>query len=418
MSLTVRADRTLIRAQGGSVRHALVEITAPDAPSRATRAPVNVALVLDRSGSMGGQKIALARMAVEHALRLLRLTDRFSLVVFDDEVEVVVGATLGRAEAKRNALRRLAEIDARGSTDLAGGWDAGCAQVAAHLTGDAIGRCLIVTDGQANVGVSDPDALARVAAEMRQRGIATSTFGVGSDFDERTLQRIAEGGQGHFYFVETPSAIPDLLTSELGDSLQIVAREAALVLRLPDGVDAAPVGPFKVSSAGRVVRIELGDLASGQELQVVVQLSFPAGTAGERQVAGFGLTAKDDALGTVTEDVAWEVAGHAENDAQRRDRVVDRAVARLYAAIARQAALALNREGRFDEARRQIENVARKIASYAGADAELRQIAAELLDEVEAFGMHMDALQAKQRHFASYSVQHSRMADGKSRKRR
>ena len=90
MSMTVRADRSLVRTSGGSVRYTLVELTAPDAPSRATRVPVNVALVLDRSGSMGGQKIALARMAVEHALRLLKPADRFSLVVFDDVVSVVV----------------------------------------------------------------------------------------------------------------------------------------------------------------------------------------------------------------------------------------------------------------------------------------------------------------------------------------
>ena len=204
--------------------------------------------------------------------------------------------------------------------------------MAAHLTGDAIGRCLLVTDGQANVGASDPEELARLAGAMRQRGIATSTFGVGADFDERTLQRIAEGGQGHFYFVETPQAIPDLLTSELGDSLEIVAREAALVLHVPDGVDVAPLGPFPVASAGRVVRIELGDLASGQELQLVVRLTFPAGTAGDAQVVSFALAAKDDALGALSQDVTWTFAGHAENDAQRRDRVVDRAVARLYAA--------------------------------------------------------------------------------------
>lgn len=230
------------------------------APSRATRAPVNVALVLDRSGSMGGQKIALARRAVEHALRLLNPTDRFSLVVFDDVVDVVVGSTLGSAEAKRHALRALAEIDARGSTHLAGGWEAGCEQAAAHLTDDAIGRCLLVTDGQANVGASAPEQLAQLAGGMRQRGIATSTFGVCADFDERTLQRLAEGGQGHFYFVATPQAIADLLTSELGDSQEIVAREAALVLHVPDDVDVAPLGPLPVASAGRVVRIELGEL--------------------------------------------------------------------------------------------------------------------------------------------------------------
>jgi Ca-activated chloride channel family protein len=378
---------------------------------------VNVALVLDRSGSMGGEKIVLARQAVEHALRLLTPQDRFSLVVFDDAVDVVVASTAASGEARRHALRALARIDARGSTHLAGGWSAGHEQVVAHLAGEAIGRCLLVTDGQANVGERDPETLARLAAAMRQRGVATSTFGIGADFDERTLARIAEGGQGHFYYVATPQAIPDLLTSELGDALEIVAREAALVVRVPEGVDVAPVGPWRVAAAGRVARIELGDLISGQELQVVVRLTFPAGAAGETRVVGVSCADKDDVLGGVAQDVTWTVADHAANDAQRRDRVVDRAVAQLYVALARYEALGLNRDGRYAEARAVLERVARKIASYAGHDPELRRLVAELRHDVEAFVVHMDAVEAKQRHFASYSTQHSRAADGKTRKR-
>jgi Ca-activated chloride channel homolog len=315
-------------------------------------------------------------------------------------------------------LRQLARVDARGSTDLAGGWEAGCRQVVAHLAGDAIGRCLLITDGHANVGESAPEALAAVAAAMRQRGVATSTFGIGADFDERTLQRMAEGGQGHFYYVAAPQAIPDLLTSELGDSLEIVARDAAVVVRVPVAVGAEAVGPFRVASAGQVVRLELGDLTSGQELQVVMRLTFPAGGDGDTQVVSFSLAAKDDALGRVSQDLTWTYADHVRNDAERRDRVVDRAVARLYAALARQEALALNRDGDFDRASRVLLQVARKIASYAGDDAELLRIAADLRHDIEAFANRMDAVQAKQRHFASYSVQHSRMPDGKSRKPR
>lgn len=417
MSLTVRADRSLIRSAGGSVRHVLAEVAAPDAPSRTARPPVNVSLVLDRSGSMGAEKIVLARQAVEHALRLLKPQDRFSLVVFDDEVEVVVAATPASGEATRYALRALAKVDARGSTNLAGGWAAGCEQVVAHLGGETIGRCLLVTDGQANVGEREPDALSRLAAAMRQRGVATSTFGIGTDFDERTLQRIAEGGQGHFYYVATPRAIPDLLTSELGDSLEVVARDAALVVRVPAEVEVEPVGPFPVAAAGQVVRVELGDLTSGQELQLVLRLRFGGGADGETRIVTCSLAAKDEALGVVGQDVTWTFADHASNDRQARDRVVDRATAHVYAALARQEALALNRDGRYEDARRVLAKVAAKIAAYAGHDAELREIVRSLREDLESFAVRMDAVQAKQRHFAAYSIQHSRMADGKSRKR-
>jgi len=417
MSFTVRTDRSLVRTNGGSVRYALVELTAPDAPPRSGRAPVNVALVLDRSGSMGGEKIVIARQAVAHALQLLKPADRFSLVAFDDEIDVVVGSTPGSAEARRLALERLAQIDARGSTDLHGGWQAGCAEAAAHLAGDAVGRCLLVTDGMANVGESDPDRLGQLAAAMRQRGVATSTFGIGRDFDERTLQRMSDGGQGHFYFVETPQAIPDLLASELGDILEIVAHEAALVIHLPDGVAVEPLGTFPIAAAGHVVRVELGDLTSGQEMRVVLKLTFPAGAAGDALGVRFALAAKEDVLDADSRDVAWTFAGHAENDAQRRDRVVDRAVAGLYAAVARLVALEHNRAGRYDEARRVLEAVAKKIASYAGSDPELRRLVAELRHEAGEVGMFMDAMEAKRRHFKSYTMQRMRTAEGKPWKR-
>ncbi len=252
---------------------------------------------------------------------------------------------------------------------------------------------------------------------MRRRGVATSTFGIGADFDERTLQRMAEGGQGHFYYAATPQAIPDLLTSELGDSLEVVARDAALVIRVPAEVEVEPVGPFPVAAAGQVVRVELGDLTSGQELQLVLRLTFAAGADEETRVVTFSLAAKDDALGTVSQDLQWAFADHARNDRQPRDRVVDWAAARVYAALARQQALALNREGRYDDARRVLERVAMKIADYAGHDAELREIVRSLREDLEAFAVRLEPLTAKQRHFASYAAQHSRMADGKSRKR-
>jgi len=125
MPCEIRVDRHLIREAAGSVRYALVAVTAPQAPPKAGRDPLHVALVLDRSGSMGGAKITLAREAVRQALQALRPDDWFSLVVCDEEITIIVESTLASAEAKRNALKKLGRIDARGSTDLHGGWQAG-----------------------------------------------------------------------------------------------------------------------------------------------------------------------------------------------------------------------------------------------------------------------------------------------------
>lgn len=419
MSLTVRADRALIRAAGGSTRHVLAQITAAEAPSTIARPSVHVALVLDRSGSMGGEKILLARQAAEHALRLLSPKDHFSLVVFDNDVDVLVGSTPASGEARSHAMRELARIEARGSTNLEGGWAAGCEQVLTQLTGDGLGRCLLVTDGHANVGERAPEQLSRLAAAMRGRGVATSTFGIGADFDERTLQLMSEGGQGHFYYVAAPAAIPDLLTSELGDSLQIVARDAALVVQAPEGVDVALLGPYRVAAAERVVRVELGDLTSGQELELVIRLRFGSGAEGDDRRVRFSLVPAEASPGDAGNmpELTWTFAAHARNDGQPRDRVVDRSAGRTYADLARQEALALNRQGRYADAQRVIEQVAAEVAAYAGTDPELLALVRRLRHEAEAYGSAMDVVQAKQRHFRAYSAIHSRAESGIARRR-
>jgi Ca-activated chloride channel family protein len=183
-TLALRSDRALIRAAARSRRFLLASVTAPEAPRRSDRQPVNVALVLDRSGSMAGsRKFDLARQAVEHALAMLRPEDRFSLVVYDDEVNVLTTSAHATNEAKRGALQALREVGPRGCTDLCGGWLRGCEQVAVHLSKDAVSRVLLLTDGLANQGITDHATVAHHASELRDRGVVTSTFGVGGDFD-------------------------------------------------------------------------------------------------------------------------------------------------------------------------------------------------------------------------------------------
>ena len=181
-------DRRLIRPTAHSQRFVLATIAAPRATTERERAPVNLAIVLDRSGSMSGEKIRVAKVAVEEAIARLRPDDRFCVVVYDDVVDVVIESTPASAEARRGAIERLRSVDARGSTNLGEGWLRGCEQVARHLVDRGVNRCLLLTDGLANVGITDPEALASHAAELRARGVSTSTFGVGNDFDERLLQ--------------------------------------------------------------------------------------------------------------------------------------------------------------------------------------------------------------------------------------
>jgi len=417
MTCDIRIDRPLIQAAAGSVRYLLVSLTAPQAPPKAGREPLHLALVLDRSGSMGGAKIKLAREAVRQALQALRPDDRFSVVVYDDEITTVVESTLASAEARRNAMEKLSRIDARGSTDLHGGWLAGCEHLAGRLGAEGVGRCLLLTDGLANAGVTDRDELvSRAGAALRERRVATSTFGVGADFEERLLHGMADAAGGHFYFIEQPAQIPDLLTSELGELLAVVARDANLTLQLPKGVEAAPLGAFDFVTTEAGIRIALGDMVSGQELAVVIALKFPAGQEGDTMALQVSLTDRNGVLAAPARAIGWSIASDVANDAQAADVIVDRAVATLYAARARAEALELNRQGNFDAAQARLEKTARRILAYAGDDAELKALAAELMADAGEHGQVMAAMEMKKRYFSSYSVMKSRAPDGKARR--
>jgi len=421
MTLALRTDRRLLRAGSRSSRYLLATIVAPTAPARADRLPVNVALVLDRSGSMDGErKFGLAREAVRQSLALLHPEDRFTLVVYDDSVDVLAPAVAATPEAKRLALSRLDEVGPRGSTDLHGGWMAGATQIGAGLRDGAVTRALLLTDGLANHGITEPGALAGKASELRRFGVATSTFGVGADFDERLLRDLAHEGGGNFYFVETPAQISDLLTSELGEALEVVARDVVLHLTLPAGADAECLGRHRrTGGRGEPVRVSLGDLASGQELAVVIRIDFPEASHDSVIAVTARLGDRDGALDTSTVICEWHYADHHANDLQPRDVIVDREVAAHYAARARAEATEANRRGDLDRARRVLERTADRIRGYADRDPAIEAIRRSLLDDVERYGVEvMSAMQLKVSFAAAEAYGKGRAADGKARRYR
>jgi Ca-activated chloride channel family protein len=378
---------------------------------------VNIAVVLDRSGSMSGRKFELARDAAMQAIRLLQPSDRFALVVYDNEIDVLAESTHATPDAKRHAFERLAAVGARGSTDLGGGWLAGCEQIRRTLEGEAIGRCLLLTDGLANQGITDGGELIRGAGALRQNGVSTSTFGVGEDFDERLLRGMAEASAGNFYFIEAPEQIPDLLASELGETLEIVARDAVLEVTLGPGMSAEPLNRYRGEREANRLSVHLGHLVSNQEMEVVVRLGFATGTEGQERCAEFTVRDPAGAVTPVPAELRWTYADHEANDAQPRDRDVDVAVATLYAGRARDEALDRNREGDRDGARRVLRATARRIRSYAGTERRLLAIAEQLEADAEEYGERaLSAMELKQAMFANYVSEKARSPLGLSRR--
>lgn len=414
---TARTDRRLIRSVHHSTRYALVEITAPPAVGTTVRPRVNVAFVLDRSGSMGGQnKIGLAKQALCEGIERLAATDRFSVVVYDNQIDVVAPGQIASAEAKADALRRLESIEPRGNTNLSGGWLRGAEQVASALDPEAVNRVLLLTDGLANAGITDRTELERHASELRARGVSTSTFGVGEDFDERLLGAMADAGGGAFRFIGKPEEIRALIGSEVGELLEVTARDVELRVAGPDGLRVECLSPFPLDRTPQGALLHVGDLVADQAVRFVLALGFPLGDAGRDVGVELSIADRGDRLAG-SQTLTWTFADGDANDHQPRDRDVDRVVARTYADRALRDAVDLNRRGEWDRARETLTAIARRVRSYAGSDEVLRGIVAELEREAEAWSVHRMEMERKVQYSQSVYALKSRAISGAAMRR-
>ncbi len=419
MTFEMRQDRAYLRAPARSTRYLVVRLVAPDARRRPDRLPVNVSLVLDRSGSMGGSKIRLAKEAVQRAIETLDQRDRFSVVFYDDRVDVVVASTNASGATRDAAREALRSVEARGSTNLFEGWMRGCEQVALHADGEVVSRTLLLTDGLANIGVTDRFELESHAAELRRRGVATSTFGVGHDFDEALLEAMATAGGGNFYYIEHERQIADYMTSELGEALEVVAREVRLDVTLPRGAQLEMLGPERVQRQGpESWTVEVGDLVARQDREVVLRVNFPYGETGEPAEVVVTVRDREAVFAAARAAARWTYADHATNDRQPRTPDVDHLVARLFAARARMEAVTFNKASDFRRASMSLTGVASRIRSYSGDDPELRELAQDLeRAAVEEVSVAMaPALQKSMYSDAAYQ-RRARTGDGKAQRR-
>jgi Ca-activated chloride channel family protein len=274
----VELDRGVLPA-GASQRAVIkVSLDAPVLREQAERPPVNLAIVLDRSGSMsGGGKLEKAKEAAIAALRRLGERDLFSLVIFDHEVETLVPPQSANNTEWIEA--RIHSIRARGNTALFGGVSQGAAEVRKHLEGRYVSRILLLSDGQANVGPSQPEDLGRLGAALMKEHIAVTTIGVGADYNEDLMTQLAQHSDGNTYFVESSRDLPRIFAQELGDVLNVFARDVRLEIEFTEGVRPLRIIGRDGRLDDRRVELRLNQLYGGQAKYALVEIEVPAGSA-------------------------------------------------------------------------------------------------------------------------------------------
>jgi Ca-activated chloride channel homolog len=361
--LDARWEKPLIAATGGEATLLVRVIAATDDEIDAGRAaPLDVAFVLDRSGSMRGGKLDLAKEGVDLAVARLRDADRTALVVYDDEVDTVQPLALATPRLKACLRLALHGVDPGGSTYLSGGWVAGCQQLAeappvadSDSTASRIRRVILLTDGLANVGILDPTVLARHAGELRRLGIATTTVGVGQDFDEGLLSAMAEAGGGNFQYVASPNGLRAFFAHELQELFSVAVTSLTVTLILPPGAEAELVSAFPLETHGNALDVAVGDLAAGDEIDLVFTVRAGSGNAGDLLPVGVTACWTDPRADARREfnavlDPLRRVKPPEVTAAPSDDLVVERAALQR-AAAERRAGLELDRAGRYAESR-------------------------------------------------------------------
>ncbi|MBN1959770.1 MAG: VWA domain-containing protein [Deltaproteobacteria bacterium] len=243
-------------------------------PEQEFRAPVNLAIVLDRSGSMSGRKLAQAKEAAILAVNRLTPEDTISIVVYGSTVDVIV--TPRHVTNKRAIINAISSIRSYGKTALFAGVSVGAEQLRRYLDRNRVNRIILLSDGLANVGPSSPFELASLGSSLTKEGISVTTMGLGLGYNEDLMSRLAMAADGNHVFIENSNDLPRIFTLELGDVLSVVAQDVYIELKLPDYVRPLRLLGRDGLINGQNISAHLNQVIASQEKYLLLELEVKA----------------------------------------------------------------------------------------------------------------------------------------------
>jgi Ca-activated chloride channel family protein len=284
ISLDVGLARSMLPAGQRTTAHLRVSLIGQALPPANARAPVNVCLAIDRSGSMQGEKIARAREGAIAALRRLDGGDLVSVVAYDDVVQVLVPATA--AGNRAGIAAGIRTLQPGGSTALFAGVVKCAAEVRKHLDRDRVNRIVLLSDGMANVGPSSPAELGALGSQLMEEGISVSTVGLGTGYNEDLMTELALRSDGGHAFVEHPADLARFLDEELAAATEVVAREVEVRIRCAAGVRPVRVLGRRADIVGDTVTVPFAKIYARRQHYFVVELEVDPGLAGSKRRLG------------------------------------------------------------------------------------------------------------------------------------
>lgn len=274
LTLSASFGQPVVAAGEKTTNFLKVSLTGEPTSSKAKRPPVNIAIVLDRSGSMQGDKIKHAKLAAITAVERLSSDDIISIVSYDTTVQIVVPATKAR---DKEAIRRgIESIEVAGNTALFAGVSKGADELRKFLEREKVNRVILLSDGLANVGPSTPAELADLGRSLVKEGISVSTFGLGLGFNEDLMTKLSSASEGNHAFIESPADLERIFNLEFGDVLSVVAQEVTVT------IDCEGFRPVRAMGRdadihGQKVVADLHQVYAEQEKYLLLESEIPAG---------------------------------------------------------------------------------------------------------------------------------------------
>jgi len=402
--LDVSVTTPVLLARQSQTTYLRVGLTGFELDTRHQRPPVNVAIVLDRSGSMDGEKIARAKEAARMAVGLLGPSDIVSIITYSDTVEILVPAT--RVGNSAYIRERIDSIYADGSTALFAGVSKGAEELQKFFSPDLVNRVILLSDGLANVGPDSPAALGDLGESLRKSGISVTTIGLGLGYNEDLMVRLAEKSDGNHAFVENSRDLARIFEFEFDDILSVVAQDVEIEITCGPGVHPIRIIGRESEIIGSRVITTINQLYSNQEKYVVLEVEVESRDVGDQiNVADVRLrydnmvTSNRDVL---TGGVSAEFTASQERVEENVDRPAMTAAILQLATERSEEAVRLRDEGRIDEAQEALQ-----------ANSIFLQEQAEALDsdELAGYGAAMAASAATVEDDAEWNSTRKQMVD-------
>ncbi len=416
--ISVRAafDRQLVFDRGRSVRYLVVDLTAPPAfeGMRKVKPALNLALVIDASGSMAGAPLAAAKKAAAGIAESLSDNDYLSIVSFATDVITHLSSTPMNGLGRKQAVAAIRGMESRDSTNLSLGWLTGSECVAAieqELAGSH-NHVIVLSDGHANAGITDPMVLQHHADQLRMRGVLTSCVGIGNGYSPTQLQALADYGGGRLHDAEYPQEIIEVVFGEFQELQQTVVRDIAVRLSYPSSVVAENLSGFPAVVSSVSTLAQVGMLGAEGERAVIYRVMVPQGKAND--VLSFNIdcswvrTGGEEQVEGPTQSANLRFTQEAFNTFQQRDIPLSLRVATTWQAAVVREAVKLNRSGDLGALRKYLDHELKFFSEYCKGLPKGEKLVDELRAIRQAADRTWDERVRKNLHYSNYLTQQNR----------